>query len=181
MNERSGLISRLMSNRNARESYIRSKLNVLLPSQIRALRLRRVLKQEELGQAADMKQSRISAMERPGEAQFNIETLIRLAAALRVGLKVQFVAFSEMLHWENQFSQDAFEITPVEADAAFLNPAMFTGESEMASGVVITNEMAATKKEPHSVELRDLGIADKRVVMAAAAGASSQSRLGRMR
>jgi len=122
MRDRSALISKLLSSRKSRESYIRSKLNVLLPSQIRGLRLRRALKQEELGREAEMKQSRISAMERPGETQFNIETLIRVAAALRVGLKVEFVSFSEMLEWENTFSQDAFDVPKIEDDIAFVRP-----------------------------------------------------------
>lgn len=122
MRDRSEWIAKLIGSRKSRESYIRSKLNVLLPSQIRGLRRRRELKQEELGREADMKQSRISAMERPGETQFNIETLIRLAAALRVGLKVEFVPFSDMLRWENEFSQDQLDIVPIDQDMDFLHP-----------------------------------------------------------
>ena len=41
--------------------------------------------QEKLGNEADMKQARISAMEKPGEVAFTLETLIRLAFAFRVG------------------------------------------------------------------------------------------------
>ena len=129
MRDRSVLISKLLRERKSRESYIRSKLNVLLPSQIRGLRLRREMKQEELGREAEMKQSRISAMERPGEVSFNIETLIRLAAALRVGLRVEFVPFSEMLTWENGFSQDRFSPTPIERDREFVNPSAIRAEA----------------------------------------------------
>src|SRR5208282_6179924 len=105
MRDRSALIYELLNSRESRESYIRSKLNILIPSQLRALRLKGPITQKELGDQADMKQSRISAMERPGETQFNVETLIRLAAAMKVGLRVEFVSFSEMLEWENNFSQ----------------------------------------------------------------------------
>jgi hypothetical protein len=69
-----------------------------------------------------MKQSRISAMERPGETQFNVETLIRLAAAMKVALRVEFVSFSEMLEWENNFSQDAFNVRAIDNDIAFVDP-----------------------------------------------------------
>ena len=131
MRDRSEKISKLLSSRAARESYIRSKLNVLLPSQVRGLRLRRELKQEELGERAEMKQSRISAMERPGETSFNVETLVRLAAALDVGLKVEFVPFSELLRWDNAFSQDSFKVTPLAKDEAFLNPAGVAEELRM--------------------------------------------------
>lgn len=79
--------------------------------------------QKQLAALADMAQPRISAMERPGETTFNIDTLVRLAAAFKLGLKVEFVPFSEMLDWENGFSQDAFNPTSLEQDRRFLNPA----------------------------------------------------------
>ncbi len=78
--------------------------------------------QKQLALLAGMAQPRISKMERPGEESFNIETLIRLAAAFKLGLKVEFVPFSEMLTWENNYSQDAFDPDPIERDRAFLNP-----------------------------------------------------------
>ncbi len=148
MRDRSELISKLIKNRSSRESYIRSKINVLIPSQIKGLRLQREMKQEELGHEADMKQSRISAMERPGEVSFNIETLIRLAAALRVGLRIEFVPFSDMLTWENGFSQDSFSPTPIENDADFIQPEVAQGE--------IDNISAATA-------LRGSGVATERI------------------
>jgi transcriptional regulator with XRE-family HTH domain len=120
VSERSELTCKLKDHANSRASYIRGKLNVLIPAQLRALRLRRVLNQTELASAADMKQSRISAMERPGAVKFNIETLIRAAAALKVGLEVKFVPFSEMLRWENAFNQDTFDVTPIDDDKRFL-------------------------------------------------------------
>lgn len=121
MNERFKMISKLIKRRDTRESYIRSKLSVLLPSQIRSLRLRRGMKQAELGAEAIMKQGRISVLERIGEASFSIETLIKLASAFRVGLIVKFVPMSEMLAWENSFMPDEFDVAPIEKDQAFIN------------------------------------------------------------
>lgn len=124
MNGTSKRIAKLLKDAASRASYIRAKLNVLIPSQIRALRLRRDdMTQKQLAELADMAQPRISAMERPGETNFNIDTLVRLAAAFKVGLKVQFVPFSEMLAWENDYSQDAFNPVPIERDTQFLAPA----------------------------------------------------------
>jgi transcriptional regulator with XRE-family HTH domain len=123
VSERSKRISRLLESAASRASYIRAKLNVLIPSQIRALRLKQKnMTQKQLAALANMAQPRISAMERPGETKFNIETLVRLAAAFKVGLKIEFVPFSEMLEWENCFSQDEFEVTRIDGDSAFLNP-----------------------------------------------------------
>jgi transcriptional regulator with XRE-family HTH domain len=97
-------------------------MDVLIPSQIRGLRQRQGLTQASLANAAEMKQSRISAMETPGATNFNLETLVRLAAALKVGLIVKFVPFSELLDWENAFSQDEFNAVTIDEDRAFLNP-----------------------------------------------------------
>jgi hypothetical protein len=51
-----------------------------------------------------------------------IGTLSAVAAALKVGLKIEFVPFSEMLAWENGFSQDEFKVETLDNDRAFLNP-----------------------------------------------------------
>jgi transcriptional regulator with XRE-family HTH domain len=154
MRDRSSLISKLRDSRKARESYIRSKLNVLLPSQLRGLRLRREMKQEELGHEAEMKQSRISAMERPGEVSFNVETLIRLAAALRVGLRVEFVPFSEMLTWENGFSQDRFNPTPIENDADFIQPEAAQSVTDSVSDSVAVALSGSPQPRQEAADLR---------------------------
>ena len=122
MSSRSRTIDLLLKDGTRRGSYLRAKLNQLVPSQIKALRLRAGWTQNELGEKADMKQARISAMEKPGEASFSLETLIRLAAAFRVGLQVRFVPHSEMLDWEDRFSQDDFSPAPIEKDFKFLDP-----------------------------------------------------------
>ena len=130
MSERSSLISRLTSSAKPRASYLRSKITVNLSAQIRALRIKQQITQTELASKAEMKQSRISAMERPGAVKFNIETLIRLAAAFRVGLIVKFVPYSEVLNWENAFSQDEFDVTVIGRDREFLNPSILAATAE---------------------------------------------------
>jgi transcriptional regulator with XRE-family HTH domain len=79
-------------------------------------------RQSDLARAAGLHQSRISMFETPGAANMTLETLARLAAAFKVGLVVKFVPFSEMLRWENEYSQDSFEVTPIEKDIEFQNP-----------------------------------------------------------
>jgi transcriptional regulator with XRE-family HTH domain len=120
MSARQKIISRLIADTSLRADYIRAKLDVLIPSQLRALRLRQEKTQPELAQMADMKQSRISAMETPGKVNFNQETLVRMAATLNVAMKVEFVPFSEMLEWENSYSQDTFDVTRLPDDVDFL-------------------------------------------------------------
>jgi transcriptional regulator with XRE-family HTH domain len=126
MNDRSKLISRLLNEKDYRAAYIRAKLDVLVPSQLRALRLRQNKTQPVLAEMAGMKQSRISAMETPGRVNFNLDTLVRMAASLNVGMQVKFVPFSEMLNWENEYSQESFNATQLGNDIDFLRPAAAT-------------------------------------------------------
>ena len=123
MNARSKKISKLKNDPKFRASYLRAKLNVNVPSQVRALRLRQGLTQIAFAEEIGMKQSRISAMESPGATNFNLETLIRLAAAYKVGLIIKFAPFSEVLDWENRFSQDIFDVVTIDKDIEFLRPA----------------------------------------------------------
>jgi len=120
MSEKSQLIDKLKTNKKSRASYIRAHIGVNVPSQLRALRRRREdMTQKQLADEAEMLQPRISVVERPGETKYNLETLVRLAAALKVGLIVKFVSFSEMLRWQNGFSQDSFDATTIDDDIEF--------------------------------------------------------------
>jgi transcriptional regulator with XRE-family HTH domain len=150
ISERSETICKLLEDKSARESYVRATLNVLIPSQIRSLRLREPWTQQQLGKEADMKQARVSASESPGAVNFSLETLIRFAAAFRVGLQVRFVPFSEMLDWENKYSQDDFAetITKIEDDSSFLKP-----ETLKAARVLNMGEQKALNPHQEKTEM----------------------------
>ena len=123
MHERSKRISRLKADRQSRQSYVFSKIAVLVPSQIKALRLTSSTPtQKELAAEAETHQSRLSALEKPGAANVTLETLAWIASIHKVGLLIKFVSHSEMLRWENNYSQDAFTVTRLDADEDFLNP-----------------------------------------------------------
>lgn len=145
MSERSQLIYRLTTKTKTREAYIRSKVSTSVASQVRALRRREELTQEGLAEISQMKQSRISAMERPG-IRWNVETLVRLAAALRVGLVVRLASFSEMLDWENAFNQDTFNITTIEEDSRFLSGESLPGPT--SARPILVGEGSASAVNP---------------------------------
>ena len=147
MSSRSQTISKLLTKRSSRESYIRAKLNQLIPSQIKALRLREEWTQAQLGEESEMKQARVSAMEKPGEVAFTLETLIRLASAFRVGLQVRFVPYSKMLKWDNSHSQDTFSATPIEEDREFLTPSS-TMKYSVVEATGIPNHLTALSYTP---------------------------------
>jgi len=97
-----------------------------VPAQLRALRLKSenpaMPFQRDLARESEMQQSRISMFETPGAANITLDTISKIAAALKTGVIIRFVPFSEMLRWENSFSPDTFDVTRLDKDEAFLNP-----------------------------------------------------------
>jgi transcriptional regulator with XRE-family HTH domain len=93
-----------------RHGVVNAQIEVDLPLEIRALRRQRGWKQPDLAERTGMKQPRISAMEKPGGANFTLETLKRLARAFDVALIVKFAPFSELFDWSDKFSPDEFSV-----------------------------------------------------------------------
>ncbi len=93
---REQIISSLASKR-AREAFVASLIRIGLPAQIHELRDQRGWSQGELGRRAGKTQTVISRFESFGYEAFTLSTLKELAAAFDVGLKVRFVAFSELV------------------------------------------------------------------------------------
>lgn len=97
-----------MKNKAYRHGMVNAQIEIDLPLQIRALRKQRVWTQPQLAAEAEMKQPRISAMEKPGAVHFTLETLRRLAEAFDVALIVRFAPFSEFIDSSNSFRPDEF-------------------------------------------------------------------------
>ncbi len=112
---RAKLIAKLQ-NKEYRDAFVGSQINIELPFQIRALREKRGWSQEQLAREAGMLQPRISAMETPGKGKLKLETLRRIAAAFDVGLIVRLAPFSEMIEWVIKFSPDSFTVLSCEED-----------------------------------------------------------------
>src|SRR6266849_841181 len=93
---RSQLVAKL-SNKTYRDVFVSEQINTGLAFQIRALREQRDWSQAELGEKAEMAQSRISVMEDANYARFSLNTLNRLASAFDCGLVVRFAPFSELV------------------------------------------------------------------------------------
>ena len=121
MSERSELIRKLKTRQETRTAYIAAKLGMLVPAQIRKLRISfKMPTQAHLAKAMGTQQSRVSMFETPGATNLTLDTLSRIAAALQVGLMVKFVPFSEMLRWDNEFSPNDFTVKRLEDDREFL-------------------------------------------------------------
>jgi hypothetical protein len=169
MSDRSDRISKLLSSQQSRTAYIKAKLGVLVPGQIRALRLKSdnppLPYQRDLAREAEVHQSRVSMFETPGMSNMTLETLAKVAAGLRVGVMVKFVPFSDMLQWENDFHPD-FNITRLADDEEFLNPgtAAMPEPLAMASAPSDTwgfDLSAPEKKKPENDISTGIGTSDK--------------------
>ncbi len=156
MSERSEQISKLLQDTNRRTSYIKGKLGVLVPSQIRALRLKSDMpRQADLASKAEMKQSRVSMLETPGAANITLETLARLAAVFKVGLVVKFVPLSEMVRWENTFSQDHFDVIPLDKDEQFCNPESISEWETLAGTSTEKEEDSSPERTTKGASIED--------------------------
>jgi len=103
-----------------RKAFVASQISIGIPFQIRALRRARGWTQEKLAQQTGMLQPRISAIQSPGKAKLNIETLRRLAEAFDCGLVVRFAPFSELVRWSEHFEPDAFNVADFESDSGLI-------------------------------------------------------------
>ena len=99
-----------------RDGYTEAQLSIELPFQIRALRKARGWTQAQLAERCGIPQARISHIEQPGRDPLSLRTLHRLAAAFDVGLSVQFVSFSELVHREAVFDPETFNVSSFEQD-----------------------------------------------------------------
>jgi transcriptional regulator with XRE-family HTH domain len=138
-----------------RHGLVSAQIDVDLPLQIRSLRKHRGWTQPNLAEATGMKQPRISAMEKPGGARFNLETLSRLAEAFDVALIVRFAPFSELLDWSDKFNPDELEIANFEEE---LESGAFENQPSL-NGVVIINSHPGWHPLPQRETTSELSMA----------------------
>lgn len=134
MNINSSLVNELMQ-KDYRNAYVASQIRIGLPFQIRALRTQRGWNQEEFARHIGMSQPRVSEMERPGERRLTIETLLRIAAALDIGLQIRFISFGDLVEWAEDFSPDNFRVPSFEKDPAFKVSHLPDREIEKPKGI----------------------------------------------
>lgn len=101
--------------RDYREALNLENVYASVCGQMRNIREQQELSQLELGRKAKMAQERISILEDPNaETKPTLNTLLRIAGALDVGLEVRFIPFSRVLETsvnisEQQARVDSFE------------------------------------------------------------------------
>jgi transcriptional regulator with XRE-family HTH domain len=108
-----------LSDKTYRDSYVAAQIRIGLPFQVKALRTARNWSQGELAERARMAQPRISEIERPGERNLNIDTLLRLASAFDCALSVSFVPFSELVTSAESFDPGTFNVPTFQQELDF--------------------------------------------------------------
>jgi transcriptional regulator with XRE-family HTH domain len=111
---------RELGNKEYRDSFVSSEVDVSVAFQIRALRKQREWSQEKLAESATMKQERISALENPSNVP-NISTLKKLANAFNIGLIVRFVPISEMMKWKLNLTPESLDVQSFDQEDYFKN------------------------------------------------------------
>ena len=96
-----------LQDRESRQYFYEEHIESGLPIQIRELRKKRKLKQNELAKLAEVDQSNISNWENPNyEYKPQIGTLQKLANAFDVPLIVRFGSWEELLEWDDTLAAD---------------------------------------------------------------------------
>lgn len=102
-----------------RYAYDEDFANSRMATQIKVLREQQGLKQIELAELAEMKQSRISTLEDVNYNSWSVSTLRRLARALGVRFAFGFESWGELLPEIEGFGRKALEKPRFEKDPAF--------------------------------------------------------------
>jgi len=102
-----------------RYDYAELLLDSMIALQIKTIRQQQELTQEQLAGRADMKQSRISAMEQVDYSSWSIKTLKRLARAFDLRLRVTFESFGTLLDDFTKLGRADLERTSFAKDPAF--------------------------------------------------------------
>ncbi|MGA8573758.1 MAG: helix-turn-helix domain-containing protein [Desulfobaccales bacterium] len=111
--QKENLIARIQDKEH-RDAFVSSRIQVGIPLQIRGLREKRGWSQQELADYAKVKQSWIATIENPNYSGFSLKTLLKLASVFEVGLIVEFVPISNLVESELRLSPES--LTPVSFD-----------------------------------------------------------------
>lgn len=120
-------LKKKLGNEAYREAYVSSRIAQTIAFQVRALRQREGLSQDELAKALETSQNAISRLENPSYGKPNISTLRRIASYFKVGLVVRFGPLSEIAGWSENLTPDVIDIPNLDNDSGF--------DEEVSAGV----------------------------------------------
>lgn len=104
------------SSKKYRAKFVERDIAVSVPFQIREMRERAGLTQQELAELTQKRQSVISQIENPGYGKLTLKTLRTIAEAFDVALLVRFVPFSELVGRAVDVSESEHRVPDIEND-----------------------------------------------------------------
>lgn len=114
------LISKLLTNKTFRDSYVYEHIRNGVPFQIRAMREKRGWTQGKLGELSGKPRNVITRLEDPNYGKFTITTLLEIASAFDVALIIRFAPFSRLLSEYEDTSSSALSATAISEEESEL-------------------------------------------------------------
>jgi transcriptional regulator with XRE-family HTH domain len=103
-------LSQKLKDRAYRQRFFRGRAQDEIAYQLRALRKERKLAQKELEKLSGMKQSAISRIEQASYCSWNFQTLLKIADALDLRVRVIFERAEDVIReYETKYEGGAFE------------------------------------------------------------------------
>lgn len=122
-------------------AYMEEISNIAIATQIKVLREQRNLTQQQLAQAANMKQERICALEDVDYDAWTIKTLRKLAKAFDLTVKVSFEKFSTGILDISKIDRQTLQRTSRTEDLIVFSSSEYGyGETFMAANAVKTGQ-----------------------------------------
>lgn len=127
-----------LSNKEHRDAFVSSWIDMLLAKQIRATREDRGWTQAELGERSGNAQETISSFERTNYGKYTLRSLKRLASAFDVALIVRLVPFSDLVRWTANLAPES--LAPKSFEEEFRN-GIANVSSSVAIGAISTQRI----------------------------------------
>lgn len=107
-----------LKDKEERDAYVSSNVDVGVAFQIRALREQRGWSQTKLAEETKMQQERISTLENPSHSP-TLATLKKLASGFNVGLIVRFAPISELVKHELSLHSKSLDVLSFDEEDYF--------------------------------------------------------------
>ena len=112
------------------EGYAESFLDAYIATQIKVLREQRELTQVGLASLLGTQQTVVSRIENVNYSSWNINTLKKIARALKVRLKVSFETYGSLIGEVTSFSRESLQRAPRDSDPVLYAPSETGVETE---------------------------------------------------
>jgi len=109
-----------LSEKEMRDAYVQAQTRVKLAHQIRSLRTQREWSQGKLGELLGKPQSNVSRLEDADVGKYTLSTLLELASAFDVAVRVEFASYPDFLESTADLSPVALQVKSF--DRAALQP-----------------------------------------------------------